>query len=260
VGPRPRVAPLAAERFALQVTIGRGTYDKLCHAQALLGRANPSGELEGVLDRALEALIATLERRKFGAARGTRRRTPQPSKSLRHVPIHVRRTVYTRDQGQCTFVSESGQRCPARTRLEFDHIEPVACGGRATVDNLRLRCRAHNQLEAECAFGAGFMSRKRHEARATRAARGTVAAAERPTAASGRTRTTERTQAAAEVIPYLRHLGFRADESLRAAALCEAMPGASLEERVRVAIRSLGDRPRAPVAAAPSCASAMRAP
>jgi len=77
----------------------------------------------------------------------------------------VKRAVRERDQDQCTFQSESGQRCPARMRLEFDHIEPVARGGRATVDGMRLRCRAHNQYAAECAFGAGFMARKREQAR-----------------------------------------------------------------------------------------------
>jgi hypothetical protein len=38
--------------------------------------------------------------------------------------------------------------------LEFDHIEPVARGGHATTANLRLRCRAHNQYEADRIFAA----------------------------------------------------------------------------------------------------------
>ena len=40
----------------------------------------------------------------------------------------------------------------------------VACGGEATVDNVRCLCRAHNQLEAERRFGAGFMEGKRRQA------------------------------------------------------------------------------------------------
>jgi hypothetical protein len=42
-----------------------------------------------------------------------------------------------------------------------------------------------------------------------------------------------------DVIPWLRALGFRADEARRAAARCAAMPDASLEERVRFALSSL---------------------
>ena len=41
----------------------------------------------------------------------------------------------------------------------------VARGGEATVEGIRLRCRAHHQLEAERVFGAGFMQEKRDEAR-----------------------------------------------------------------------------------------------
>jgi 5-methylcytosine-specific restriction endonuclease McrA len=48
--------------------------------------------------------------------------------------------------------------------LEFDHIDPVACGGESTKANLRLLCRAHNQHAAERAFGAEFMERKRSDA------------------------------------------------------------------------------------------------
>jgi HNH endonuclease len=67
--------------------------------------------------------------------------------------------------------------------LEIDHIEPVARGGEATVENLRLLCRAHNQYAAEREFGAEFMSRKLDEAR--RARRETRAAKQRPPAPSG---------------------------------------------------------------------------
>ena len=48
--------------------------------------------------------------------------------------------------------------------LEFDHIEAFARGGEATTANIRLRCRAHNQYEAERTFGAGFMEAKRRGA------------------------------------------------------------------------------------------------
>jgi hypothetical protein len=162
--PRTRLAPLAPERYGLQVTIAKSTHDKLRYAQGLLGHAIPSGDVAQVLDRALDALIERLEKRKFAA---TDRPLPSRSRSTnpRHVPAHVRRAVWERDQGRCTFVNSNGQRCEARKFLEFDHEVPVARGGRATVDRMRLRCRAHNQYEADCAFGAGFMSEKRERVR-----------------------------------------------------------------------------------------------
>jgi len=62
-------------------------------------------------------------------------------------------------------VSENGQRCESRWSLEYDHVVPVARGGQATVEGIRLRCRGHNQYEADCVFGAGFMSDKRENSR-----------------------------------------------------------------------------------------------
>src|SRR4030095_11526365 len=79
----------------------------------------------------------------------------------RFAPAHVKRAVWRRDQGQCTYISETGRRCSARQTLELDHIQEVARGGASTISNLRLRCRAHNQYTAECTFGAQFMKAKR---------------------------------------------------------------------------------------------------
>ena len=243
VGPpapaRPGVAPLAPGRYALQFTVGQGTYEKLRYAQALLGHALPTGELPAVFDRALDALIARLEQRKFAATDRPRRR--RPSATARHVPAAVRRAVWARDGGRCTFVNEAGQRCPARTRLEFDHIEPVAMGGKATVNGVRLLCRVHNEHAAECAFKADFMSRKREAAQQTaeeKRLRAAAAEGERACAAAAAAAEEARGRAvaAAEVVPWLRALGLRADEARRVATQCEAVPHASLEERVRYAL------------------------
>jgi len=169
----PRLAPLAPERFGLQVTIDRRTHDKLRHAQNLLSHTVSPRDIAQVLDRALDALIAQLEKRKFAATSKPRHGSASNghSKNPRHVPAYVKRAVWNRDGGQCTFVSESGRRCEARGLLEFDHIDEVARGGEATVAGIRLRCRAHSQYGAECTFGAEFMRHKREAAREAAARR-----------------------------------------------------------------------------------------
>jgi 5-methylcytosine-specific restriction endonuclease McrA len=231
--PRPRVTPLAPERYALQLTLPQRTHDKLQHAKALLGHALPSGDLAEVLDRALDALIEKLERRKCAAASRPRATAPRRSNDPRHIPAAVRREVWARDGGRCTFVSDNGHRCGESMRLEFDHVEPVARGGRATVAGLRLRCRAHNQYEAERAFGTGFMKQKRREHRRTQK----CATARRGT----------KLQAQDDVMPWLRRLGIGEREAREAVALSGATPEAPLEERVRLALRQLGP-PQRPVA------------
>jgi hypothetical protein len=165
---RARVTPLSSQSVALQATLSRETSEKLRYAQELLGHQIPSGDLAQVLDRVLDLAIAQLEKQKFGA-------TPRPrsggrkSARPRYIPLSVRRAVWKRDGGQCAYVSESGHRCEARRPLEFDHVLEVARGGEATVDGVRLLCRAHNQQAAERAFGAEFMRRKRVAAAESRA-------------------------------------------------------------------------------------------
>jgi hypothetical protein len=72
----------------------------------------------------------------------------------RHIPNAVKRAVWYRDAGQCAFVARAGKRCTERTFLELHHIQPYALDGPATVGNISLRCRRHNQYEAERVFSA----------------------------------------------------------------------------------------------------------
>ena len=60
--------------------------------------------------------------------------------------------MWRRDGGRCAFVGTKG-RCTERAFLEVDHMRPAAHQGPATVENLSLRCRAHNVYEAEAIFG-----------------------------------------------------------------------------------------------------------
>jgi 5-methylcytosine-specific restriction endonuclease McrA len=165
-----KLAPLSPGRFMLQVTVPAATHDKLRRAQELLGHAVPSGDVAQVLDRALDTLIERLEKQKFAKTDRPQRAARRTSPERRHIPAHVKRAVQERDAGQCTFVSDTGRRCASRTRLEYDHIEPVARGGESTVRNLRLRCRAHNQFAAEQVYGHDFMRGRRESARERTAA------------------------------------------------------------------------------------------
>jgi 5-methylcytosine-specific restriction endonuclease McrA len=117
-----------------------------------------------VLHRALTLLVERLRKQKFAATHQPRPRRKSPGPETRHVPAEVKRAVWKRDGGRCTFVSEKGHRCESR-RVEFDHVLELARGGRATVSGIRLRCRAHNQYTAERTFGVEFMRHKRERSR-----------------------------------------------------------------------------------------------
>ena len=140
--------------------------------------------------------------------------------------------------------------------------------------NLRLRCRAHNQYDAEQALGVEFMRQKREQARAagiSMSAAGSIATeqADRSAMPAARRRTvrgqvdgvprsiaphlpresqgggvatpaSDESNADRDVTPWLRRLGVRADDIRRAAAHCESLCDAPLEIRVREALAFLG--------------------
>jgi len=153
-----KLAPRAPERFGLQVTLDQTTHDLLRRAQDLLSHKVPNGDLATVLRHVLEVALPQLEKRKFGTTRKPRT-CSQPRG--RHIPMHVKNAVWKRDGGRCTYVAGNGHRCESRKFLEFHHDNPYARGGGPTVPNIHLRCRAHNQHEAQREFGTAFMESRR---------------------------------------------------------------------------------------------------
>ncbi len=159
------VTPLAPERFAWQLTVNQETQDLLRDVQDLLGHEVPPGDLVAVLNFALRAAKQKLLGRKCAATEQPRTGHRSSSSDGRQIPAEVRRAVWKRDGGQCTFTSDTGHRCQERKDVQFDHIDPYARCGEAAVGGIRLLCRAHNQYEAERVFGAEFMRQKREGAR-----------------------------------------------------------------------------------------------
>jgi hypothetical protein len=160
--PRARMTPLAPQRFGFQFTADQETRDAYERVRNLLSHEVPTGEMALVFKRALAIAEAELMKRELAAT--DRPGHSRGSADPRHIPAPVKRAVAERDREQCSFVSDSGRRCKAHRFLEFDHVQPVSRRGDATVENIRLLCRAHNQHAAERAFGAEFMDRKKREA------------------------------------------------------------------------------------------------
>ena len=147
--PRPpaEVKPLAPERYKIQFTVSRETYQQLRLAQDLMRHTNPDGDPAVIFERALTLLVRELEKGKL-AATDRPRPTQAPVNRSRTIPAAVRRAVWQRDGGRCAFDGAQG-RCTETGFLEFHHVVPFAAGGEATSENISLRCRAHNQFEAE---------------------------------------------------------------------------------------------------------------
>ena len=145
--PRAVSTPLSAVRYKIQFTASREFHDKLRRLQALLRHAVPSGDLAEILERALDLLLNTVEKKKAGFTGRPAPARPSDARS-RHIPAAVKREVWKRDGGRCAFDGPAG-RCGETAFLEYHHIVPFAAGGPATTANIALRCRSHNAHEAD---------------------------------------------------------------------------------------------------------------
>jgi len=154
--PKPDEIHCVSEtRVELKFEAGTEFEAKLQKAKELLSHKYPAGKLEDILGDALSALLAQIDPELAKPTTFTKK----ARETSRYIPRGMRIDVWKRDGGACTFVSESGKKCGSRRYLEWDHITPFAHGGLSNLQNLRLLCNAHNQLEARRKFGKSFLDR-----------------------------------------------------------------------------------------------------
>src|SRR5438132_221754 len=166
---RPVIRPLSEEMFKIQFTATRAFRDKLTQAQALLRHRIPDRDIVRTLETALDLLIEKVKKERFATGRKPRATSLEPKPaSSRHVPDAIKRAVYERDGGRCTFKDDRGRRCPESGGLEFDHVDGFAVTHLHDVDRIRLLCTAHNKRAADQIYGHAFMDGARRSRGSTR--------------------------------------------------------------------------------------------
>jgi 5-methylcytosine-specific restriction endonuclease McrA len=213
---RATIEPLSEARFSVEFTANAALREKLELCLDLMSHANPGRDLAVVIERAVDFLLADLERKRVARAKRPRHASNVPESKVSGITKATRRAVFERDGLQCTYVAGDGRRCEGRAFLELDHVVPKALGGTNDLENLRVRCRAHNQLWAEQAFGRERVEQGRHfcQKKWTRASDG-------PGAAPKTTVMLEKVRVA------LRGMGFRDAEARRAVATVLGTHGAN---------------------------------
>lgn len=116
----------------------------------------PDGDVGRILSRAISELLARVRKQKFGETTAPRSASPSEQPS-RHIPAEIRRAVWQRDAGRCTYVSADGHRCDSKEFIEFDHTDAWARTHSHSIAGITLRCRSHNRLRARHDFGAAHM-------------------------------------------------------------------------------------------------------
>jgi hypothetical protein len=160
---RADVAPLTLETFKFQFTGSRACHDLLREAQGLLRHRIPDGDVATIFEKALRVLVEQVKKERFATGRKARPVAPgdADASASRHIPDAIKREVYERDGGRCTFAGKDGRRCAETGALEFDHRDGFARARVHRADRIRLLCRAHNQHVAEQMYGRAFMERAR---------------------------------------------------------------------------------------------------
>ena len=174
--PLPAPVPSRIPERRLSLVATPRLLERLERAQALLGHVCPRADASAVVERALDLLVTALEKKRFGVGarpRPTRsapeaasepgaqtRAARSPAQRRRAVPAHVRRAIYQRDGGRCTFIGVTGHRCGETKSLQLHHRTAWAAGGPDSEDNVTLHCRQHNAFQARRDFGDDLIANR----------------------------------------------------------------------------------------------------
>lgn len=187
---RAELRPVAAEQWSLRVTMDAAMKKDLDTLESLLSHSL-GGDLTSIVREALRCAVEKHGKRRGALAPARSRTAPRTAKEQgsvgparseqptlgpkpvgepvnaattaprppRAISAGVRREVWARDGGCCSWRGRDGRRCGSRWKVEIDHIHPAAFGGEPTAGNLRLLCRAHNVRHAENVFGLRHMAK-----------------------------------------------------------------------------------------------------
>ncbi|HEX7622645.1 MAG TPA: HNH endonuclease signature motif containing protein [Anaeromyxobacteraceae bacterium] len=122
------VEPLTGDLRRYHFTVSKRFLAKLAAARDALSHSHPGADTEAVLEAALDLLLAANDKKK-GLVKKPRAAPARPPASPRYIPAEVKRAVWTRDGKCCRWPLASGGVCGCTTRLELDHIVPLARGG-----------------------------------------------------------------------------------------------------------------------------------
>ena len=150
--------------YELRMIIDAPLKEKLDHLKSLLSHKDPKMPYQKLFRELADLGLVKWDPLKQKAISGEeQKRIEDPHLEIKsnYIPTQLRRAVWIRDHGCCSFVdSETKKRCGSRHLLQIDHVKPLALGGGHQFNNLRLLCSAHNQHRAAKTFGPLLLSQR----------------------------------------------------------------------------------------------------
>jgi len=141
--PRDHRKQVSATHARFAMTLSITTADKIEKVKAQTKKYDNNELMDYLLDLALAT---------HAKKQNIKAKTVHISKNPRTISPTIKREVFKRAGGKCEHPN-----CQAIHYLEYDHIKPVALGGGNNFDNIRLVCKAHNQLYAIQKLGPSQM-------------------------------------------------------------------------------------------------------
>jgi hypothetical protein len=147
--PAEKARPLSDQKTLIQFVADAELLEKLEQLKNLLAHQT-DGSYRQLIEKLAELALKKLDPEKKPEKKNDAHLLPplEPSKT-RFIPAAVKRAVWKRDGGSCTYTDpKTGKRCSSRHAIQYDHVHAYSLGGETSIQNLRLRCRAHNAYTA----------------------------------------------------------------------------------------------------------------
>jgi hypothetical protein len=180
--------PLAPQQYQMQFSTTEEHVQLVARAKSLLAHCAPGKSLGELHLQAMKLLVQALEKQKFAVTIRPREQPstptsetrdeapktrddapqtrdeievknvgveggPEPVRRSRHVPAALRRTVFERDGGRCTYVDERGERCRETHGLQLHHRHPFGKLGLHTPTNLTFTAQPTTRSRLSSTLG-----------------------------------------------------------------------------------------------------------
>ncbi len=149
------------KQIELKIVISEKDYENFKRLQDVLSQKNQKPvNLKGTLNQAVKETLKKLdpiekaERAKVRSERTVMTLTSQPKipgtcqkRPRQKIPATVFHQVIKRDRAKCQEHLPNGEKCEETRWIDFHHIKPVHQGGTNEINNLKILCKGHHQLE-----------------------------------------------------------------------------------------------------------------
>ena len=154
---KPQIIPLGNQRYDLKFSFDAAQKAKLERLGELLGIAAYGPHLAALVERALDIALKAKD-----PQQQTVKSAATQDNLSRHISMALKKETLERSGYCCEHVSSDGVRCRERSKLQFDHKNPLVWGGTTCSANLQILCVGHHKLKTEIQQGRWIVRKNKN--------------------------------------------------------------------------------------------------